>query len=512
MYFTSVNLWPSNKLAGLILSFCVAANAWGQPMQEHRFELTLAANEEDDFKVVSAQDNGLMVHRRIIELQMDQLEIIRIDTSLQEVWRKKIPLGKDIELVKAQVKDETLFMLFKNLSFRVADFHIAAIAVKDGEFAVYEIKNVIPFIPTEFVLSPAAAFIGGYFNYRPLIVHFNFSTFQSRILPGFFNEPGELTQIKPYDDGTTEVIVSTNNFQHKRNLWIRTYNEVGEIVKTTILQGNDKNNLIFGRSIRMEDGQQMVVGAYGRQKQYSRGIFVAQVNPQGEYTIQYHDYGDLHHFFNYLKANRERKIKSRIERKRIKGKKAKFNYRFMVHEIIQKDNQYIMLGEAFYPRYAYPNNPYGRSLPQLTNSSFAGGGYTLIGYQYTHAVVIGFNKKGTILWDNSFEINDVMTPGLEQFVKIKPVEDHIVLQYVFNDKIRTKIINGPEIIEGKSTDEIKLLFKDDVLKETKEAATKLEYWYGDHLFVYGIQQVNNFREVSVNASRRVFFINKLAFK
>ncbi len=512
MCSTSTNLRPSSRLVGLAVLFFATTTGWAQSQQTDRFELVLAANDEEDFQVASAQDNGLMIHRRIIEPQMDQLEIIRIDTSLREVWRKKIPVGKDIGLVKAQVQDETLFILFENLSNQVADFHILLIATKDGEHIVYEIKNVIPFSPTEFVLSPGAAFIGGYFNYRPLIVHFNFASLQSKILPGFFNEPGELTQIKPYDDGTTEVIVSTNNFQRKRNLWIRTYNEVGEIIKTTILQGNDKNNLIFGRSIRIENGQQIVVGAYGRQKQYSRGIFVAQVNPRGEYTIQYHDYGDLHHFFNYLKANRERKIKNRIERKRIKGKKAKFNYRFMVHEIIRKDDQYIMLGEAFYPRYAYPSNPYGRSLPQLTNSSFAGGGYTLIGYQYTHAVVIGFNTKGTVLWDNSFEINDVMTPGLEQFVKIKPVEDQIVLQYVFKDKIRTKVIHDAEIIEGKTTDEIKLRFKDDVLKDTKESATKLEYWYGGNLFVYGIQQVSNFREISVSASRRVFFINKVGFK
>ena len=507
----STNSKPSSRLIGLLLAL-IATTGWSQAQLVNRFELMLAPNEEEDFEVISAQEHGLMIHRRIIDPQMDQLEIIRLDTTLQEVWRKKIPLGKDISLVKALVKEETLFMLFKNISFRVADFHMALISTKDGQHIVYEIKNVIPFAPTEFVLSAQAAFIGGYFNYRPLIVHFNFSSLQSRILPGFFNEPGELTQIKPYDDGTTEVIVSTNNFQRKRNLWIRTYNEVGEIIKTTILQGNDKNNLIFGRSIRVENGNQIVVGAYGRQKQYSRGIFVAHVNPRGEYTIQYHDYGDLNHFFNYLKANRERKIKNRIERKRIKGKKAKFNYRFMVHEIIRKDNEYIMLGEAFYPRYAYPNNPYGRSLPQLTNSSFAGGGYTLIGYQYTHAVVIGFNNKGNVLWDNSFEINDVMTPGLEQFVKIKPVEDHIILQYVFHDKIRTKVIRDAEIIEGKTTDEIQLRFKDDVLKDTKKMATKLEYWYGERLFVYGIQQVSNFREISVNANRRVLFINKIDFK
>lgn len=466
-----------------------------------------------DFKAVSAGNEGLMIYRRLFELKVDQLEITRIDTSLNQVWKEKIEVAKNLELVKSQVKDKILFLLLKRRDYQVGDFLIAAIKVDNGEYVAYTVKNLVPFDPTEFTITNEAAFIGGYFNYRPLIVYFNFAYGRSKILPGFINEPGELTQIKPNTDGSTDVIISADNFEHTRCLWIRNYDHEGNLVKNTILQPDDKKNLIFGRSIKTEDDHQLVVGVYGRHKEYSRGIFIAEINKTGEYGIQYYNYAELQHFFNYLKAPHEKRIRERIERRRIKGKKLKFNYRFIVHEIVPFKDQFLMLGEAFYPQYAYPKGvAYGTYIPMMYSHSFSRGGYSLIGYHYTHAVVIGFNKKGGLLWDNSFEINDVMTPTLEQFVKIQALDEKVVLQYVFDDQIRTKIIKGSEMMEGKSFDELRLKFTDDVVKDKALETSRLDYWYEGHLFAYGVQKIKNLREIKVNEERKVFFVNKILYK
>ena len=52
-----------------------------------------------------------------------------------------------------------------------------------------------------------------------------------------------------------------------------------------------------------------------------------------------------------MRARRQERIENKIERKKINGKKIKFNYRLLVHDIIDHGDQYIMLGEAFYPKY-----------------------------------------------------------------------------------------------------------------------------------------------------------------
>ncbi len=512
MFFTSISLKRNRILILVLFHTSLWGTALGQIQQVNRFEIAIKHDENEKFSTVSAGESGLMIYRRLYEHKLDKIELIRIDTALHEVWRKNIDVAKDLFAVRAVVKENFLFILFKSFNYLLGDFQIVVVDVADGAFTVYSVSNIIPFNPSEFIITNQAALIGGYFNYRPLMLYFNFGNQTSRILPGFFNEPGELTQVKAYEDGSSDVIVSTDNYEKKKCLWIRNYDASGELIKTTVLQPEDKKNFIFGRSIKVDD-EQLVVGVYGRYKEYSRGIFIARIDPNGEYKVQYYDYADLQHFFNYMKAPKEKRIKGRIERKRIKGKKVRFNYRFIVHEIIKKDDQFIMLGEAFYPQYAYPNGFINRwGIPQMNSHSFNRGGYTLIGYHYTHAVVIGFNENGSLLWDNSFEVNDVMTPTLEQFVKIQPLEDKIMLQYVFDDQIRTKLINGSEIIEGKSYDKIKLRFEDDILKSSNYELSKLDYWYDGHLYVYGVQQIRNWKEAKVNANRKVFFINKIQYK
>lgn len=469
-----------------------------QVQQIGRFEIPISNFENSNFSVVSAGANGLMIYRRLYSSPLDQLEITRVDTIFRVVWNKKLEIAKGLRAVRALVKHNSLFVLFKANNNRYGDFLIAAIDINDGAYMVYRVQNLISFNPTEFIITDEAALIGGYFNYRPLILHFNFASQKSKILPGFFNEVGELTQVKPYDDGSVEVIVSSDNYEKKKCLWIRNYDAKGDLIKTTILEPGDKKNLIFGRSIPIGNDEQAVVGVYGRFKEYSRGIFIARIDPVGEYQIKYYDYGDLNHFFSYMKATRQERIKQRIERKKIKGKKAKFNYRFMVHEVIETKDNYVMLGEAFFPKYAYVN---GLSQTRI-----------LIGYQYTHAVVIGFDKNGKLTWDNSFEINDIITSNLNQYVKIQAQEDKIYLQYVYENEIRSKIIMESQIVEGKSSDEVKLKFEDDVLRNTEFESSSLDYWYDNKLFVYGVQQIRNYSKSQRNSNRKVFFINKVDYK
>jgi len=499
MYSTSTNLKPNKFfyfLVILLLSFSEISMA--QVQQIGRFEIPISNFENSNFSVVSAGANGLMIYRRLYSSPLDQLEITRVDTIFRVVWNKKLEIAKGLRAVRALVKHNSLFVLFKANNNRYGDFLIAAIDINDGAYRVYRVQNLISFNPIEFIITDEAALIGGYFNYRPLIVHFNFASQKSKILPGFFNEVGELTQVKPYDDGSVEVIVSSDNYEKKKCLWIRNYDAKGDLIKTTILEPGDKKNLIFGRSIPIGNDEQAVVGVYGRFKEYSRGIFIARIDPVGEYQIKYYDYGDLNHFFSYMKATRQERIKQRIERKKIKGKKAKFNYRFIVHEVIETKDNYVMLGEAFFPKYAYVN---GLSQTRI-----------LIGYQYTHAVVIGFDKNGKLTWDNSFEINDIITSNLNQYVKIQAQEDKIYLQYVYENEIRSKIIMESQIVEGKSSDEVKLKFEDDVLRNTEFESSSLDYWYDSKLFVYGVQQIRNYSKSQRNNSRKVFFINKVDYQ
>ncbi len=479
--------------------------ASGQVIQLTRFEVPLGTADYEYHKVVSLKEKGLLLYRRFLAKEGVVMEITRVDTALNQVWKGYITLDQNNVVLQSTLYRDNLFILLRHSSGTVGNFRVLSINSEHGEYKIYTIKNLIRFTPIEFLVTQAAFLIGGYFNYRPLVLHYGITSGESRILPGFLNEPGELMQLKAYENGSMDVVVGAKNLEKQRSLWIRNYDAEGNLIKTIILEPGPKKNLIFGQSVKMPGDEQVVAGVYGRFTDYSRGVFVANVNPDGEYQINYYNFGDLQNFFSYMKAKREKRIKDRIERRKIKGKKLKFNYRFLVHTLVPYQDKYILLGEAFFPTYKYSsyNTGFGFYNPYRNDRIFDG-------YQYTHAVVIGFTKTGKLIWDNSFEINDIRTFQLEQFVKIHPEENRIVLMYLFQNVIRSKIIKDDRVLEGKTNEELKAQANDHEIEIEYTELAKLEYWYGKDFYVWGVQRVKNISPLKAD-SRKVFFITKVTY-
>jgi len=453
---------------------------------------------EAHYAAIKLGREGMMVYRRLIGKKDDAFELIKLDTSLAEIWRGSIPVSKKLDIIQAKAYEKTLYLLLKDPARTGKDLMIIAVNLSNSAFQTYSVKNIIPFYPVEFVLTDKAALIGGYFNSRPLVLHYSFGLQSSKILPGFFNAPGELDQIKLNTDGTTDIVVSARNFEKRRALWIRTYDDQGELLRTIILQPDEDRHLLFGRSVRLADGRQLIAGIYGRFTEYSRGVFLASVDATGTANIQYYNFAELKNFFSYMKAKQQKRVKERIERRTIKGKKVKFNYRLLVHDLIDYNNELLLVGEAFYPHYVYPRfyNPQSRSERIFD------------GFKYTHAVVIGFRKDGRLAWDNSFEINDVKTFQLQQFVRVQAEENRILLMYLFNNMIRSKIIYNDDVLEGKTGDKMRSAYNDEELDPEEEHTEKLDAWYGKYFFASGTQSLKGRR----GAHRQVFFINKITYR
>jgi hypothetical protein len=124
---------------------------------------------------------------------------------------------------------------------------------------------------------------------------------------------------------------------------------------------------------------------------------------------------------------------------------------------------------------------------------------------------MGLDNAGKLIWDNSFEINDVKTFRLEQFVKIDPQTDRVALLYVFNNEIRSKIIKDSKVLEGKTTDPIKLQSVNDITSKTETGINKLDYWYNNYFVAYGVQTVRS-QINGQRVNRKVFFVNKISYK
>lgn len=481
-------------------------------MQTERYELPLTSNS-DKFEIVPASAHGLYLYRELTGIRDDQIQLIRLDTAFDQKWGGFLNIEKNYILMGKKAYGDKLYLLLRYRDYTRNDLILYVVQQNYGEYVRRDIKSFIPFSPSEFQITDKAVLIGGYYNRVPVVLHFSVATGKSKVLPGLFNEAGELTQIRTYEDGTFDVLISAVNYKRQRTIWIKNYDPEGNLFRNFALEPDDKH-LIFGRSLKVDQNMQIVAGVYGstRSAEFSRGIFIASVDPSGMQQTRYYNFGDLENFFKYMKAKREQRVKSRIERRKIKGKKVRFNYRFLVHELVPYNNQFVLLGEAFYPRYINASGGYNSFFsPYMNPNAVIRNGRIFDGYYYTHAVVMGFNARGKLLWDNSFEINDVKTFTLEQFVKLEVKDDRIALLYLFDDKIRTKIIKDDQVLEGKSMDPIRTLKEDEFVKDENLRDGKLEYWYNNYLYAYGVQEIETVKNSRKAAKRKVFFINKVTY-
>jgi hypothetical protein len=280
------------------------------------------------------------------------------------------------------------------------------------------------------------------------------------------------------------------------------------MIQQNIIDPGERKNLIDGAATSFAGGFQYVAGAYSRKSsQYSRGLYLSKFINGRQRFVKYFNYADLSNFFGYMREKREARIKRRIERRKAKGKKNRFNYRLLVHDIIERDETYILIGEAYYPRYS----SYGAMNWESTWRTAGSNRQGVIGYRYTHAIVVAFDRNGNILWDHSFSIDDVFTPNLEEFVTVHIHNDRVELVYLEENLIRSKVIEGDEIVEGITYTPVKLGSEKDVLRTRDPEFEGLEHWYENNMYAYGVQRIKHKVNGSAGGERKVFYINKIAY-
>ncbi|MDL5049277.1 hypothetical protein QQ054_25000 [Oscillatoria amoena NRMC-F 0135] len=484
--------------------FCLLALcSLAQLHQSKRYEIQIT-DRDTEYYVASAKANGALIYRYGSAKKQDYLDLIYLDTAFNEVWKRNLELDKKFILAHQRTLGHQQHLLLYNREFTTINFQLYAINLHNGDWAKYEIENYIPFVPTHFEVTTKGVLIGGYYIGRiPLVIFFNFATRKTSVLPGLFNETGELIQIQVNDDESFQILIGAKNFAKQKTIWIKSYDPVGALRQNTALIPPENTSLLFGKALKTDNENLVVAGTYGnRTSEYSKGLFIATLGKDGEQNQYTYSFTDMENFFSYMKAKKQKRIQDRIARKKIKGKKIKLQYRILVHELVVDNNQYLLLGEAFYPVYKR-DDLYNYGLA----TSFAVP-YVFDGYRYTHAILIGFNKQGKLQWDNSFEINDVKSFTLDQFVKMDARNDRIALLYLFDNRIRTKLIQGNKVLEGKNYKPLQLDFQDE--EDENIDIKKLEYWYEGAFLAYGVERPPS-RSMS-RSRQRVFFLNKVSYR
>lgn len=507
----------SKRLSFLFTFLFISAQLYSQIYQPNRFEIEI---EDKDYEVVSAKEDGLFLIKsyRDLENAGTVWEVIRLDSTLKFQWERSyiVPYGQYLSGKYYDRKSGLLFFLFSRNEVKNRNLELISFKSSDGTASSTVINNFIPISFFDFKANNSSVIIAGYYNAMPLVMLYNIVEGVPIVLPGLFGDRKKLLQLLINDDQSFDITVSGQDLNKKGSIFVNTYNYSGILLNNIKVSSDDKRDLLFGMTTKLDNEDRLVAGTYGKNfSDFSKGLFLANIdNKDGNQIIKYYGYGELKNFFNYMNERRETRVRNRIERRKIKDKKLRFSYRLMVHNLIKSNDQLILFGEAFYPKYKIVGSNYrgnGR-IVETFNNGFITTNRVFEGYQYTHAVIIGFGKNGELLWDNSFEINDVLSFNLKKLVHVSVSDEIIALLYVYENSIRSKLISENNVLNDKELTPIKLTYESDRVDELSTKIIGFEAWYANTFYTYGTQKIKNLTNSGVELNREVFFINKVIYK
>jgi len=478
--------------------------------QPNRVEFDLA-DYGMSYHVIGGEYDGLLVVQETENRAEDgyNWSFYSLDTTLSERWTRILSIGYDSHLLGTEYHDGKYYLLFNASRYHSEDLILYEIDAETGDHEKMEINTVFPVQLTFFEVLGSNVIFGGYTNYRPVLLTFDLEEKKPRVVPGFYDNNSDIIDIIIDDDAEMFTVIQQERMRNRKyTIRTKTFTSSGDIIQSNFVQPGEKKNLIDGASTTFYGGFQYVAGTYSKKAtQYSKGLYLAKFVNGRQQFVKYHDYSDLDNFFGFMNDRREQRIKDRIARKKSKGKKAQFSYRLVVHDMIQRDGQYLLIAEAYYPRYSTYSSGfynYGWGGSSRYNPNF-------MGYKYTHAVVVAFDRNGNIIWDNSFEVNDVESYSLDEFVVVSNYDDKTVLMYLEENEIRSKVIQGNEIIEGKTFSPVKLAFTEDEVKNRNPEVEGLKPWFGRTMYAFGEQRIRNEAGAGGRINRMVFYINKIQY-
>ena len=181
-----------------------------QMVQPGRIEIETESSS-NDFVVVSAEEDGLMVFRDS-EVRTGKgkhvWEFYKYNTDLQRVWKRELALDAAYMLKGYDYDKGQLCVLFQNGPYRDRSWPMLNMSVATGDTVQHEINQVVPVMMEYFEIVGQTVVLGGQINYRPVVIHYDMLTERLKALPGIYQEKGELIDIIPNGtDNTFDVLI-----------------------------------------------------------------------------------------------------------------------------------------------------------------------------------------------------------------------------------------------------------------------------------------------------------------
>ncbi len=486
-------------------------SSFAQLAQSNRIEYEQSFLKMDK-SLVNLGRNGVLLYDYSIKLNGESRdwEFTHLDTTLNEIWKTRISIDENYEVLNYDTLDNSVFLLLSD-QYKRRELIILKIDLENKKFVAQSFSNLVSMYSNQFrVIDDAKKFvIGGYFNERPIVVIYDAITNQPKILPGLLNYKGELVQLSVVNQfNSINILINYLTTKTGGGMWLKSFDFDGNALKNTPLNVPNKFYVKSGKVISLDPEHHLFAGVYGRKNSYySQGVYFGLLGENSTDFDKLINYSELPNFFRYMRDRRYQRVISRIEKRKAEGKKTRFNYRVIVHDIVLKDSVVLMLGESHSVDYKQQS---GYSSPFGLQSSRTNSGYVFDGYRYTHGFILAINSAGEIIWDVSIKTSNIKKYDLEQVVNFTYNKSGSVLFYPERDILKYLEYFPGSTEYNEKEEKIALSYSGDIVRNSTNEP-KVVKWYGNNYLIYGTQWIKNFEDAGVKLNREVFFINKIHY-
>lgn len=430
----------------------------------------------------------------------------KFNHKLQDLGTRKLEIPVEFEFERMSAEGTAVYALFQS-TYAPERLLVAALDGRTGDVRLVKFDTKI----TRDVLDQKALagnlFVTVLVDQHVTVALLDLATGKHRMLPSVYEPlPTQLTFLADSARKRVEVIMSQSN-GYKARLQLKQLSAAGQLLTSEFVQTESERGLITAQVSLGDSTDRLLAGTYTlRDPRYSQGLFSADLTagttPTGvRQSLRFYDFTRLKHFFDYLKPARAARIRQRSEQRRATDRQLRLRYRLLVHDLLPSPDGYVLVAEIYYPRYC--NNSYGLSI--------AGNSYRQFdGYHSTHAIVCGFDRRGNLLWDNTFVLKDVENYDLVETVRLRPLADErrLVMAYLEEEEIRYKIIDRAVATPNDLAVPLQPAQPDSKEKLSSTSQEGLLAWYGSRFLAFGYQYVRAPR----GAGRDVFFLNVISFE
>ena len=381
------------------------------------------------------------------------------DTNLQQLWVKSVPLFNDQDYRFKQTGPDTVALLFAHSGKSKNSgnaYEILRIVLKNGTMILNTGKLEEGEVADAFGVQKDRAWLG--VNTKGQAGKIVNVSLNQGINKAFSLGNGSQISVMWMQPDTSSVTVSAivNRLVSKKNseYYLVRYDTNG-VIRREVLIGTQtiERTLNQVKRVTQNSGEELLLGSYGQglknsgQKnmpvEVSTGLFACSVRNGNQKAMNFYNFLELQNASSIVGENDIINLKKKALKKNKSLSEYSLDFSVLMHDILFTNDQYVVTAEIFSPQY---------HTESFTDFDFYGRPYTnsysvFDGYRFYNAIVAGFDPEGKLLWDNNIEIRNLVSLELSAKVVTFPVGKDLVLCYVSDGKIGSKIIQGNKVVE-----------------------------------------------------------------